>query len=182
VHEVTDEFLLAVAQIAATLIGLLLLGGFFYLETGLSRAKTVGPAGERVLRATVKLTLVLYTLVLVLALGLVVLRPGWSLAAFVLVALWLVRAELEWTARYRELRAVVPIPRESTWLVWGVTAVVLAVPWVTGDPVPGREAMTWSLLLAGGLALQSTAGLLLTTFDLTRLEEAAQERGRSPGR
>jgi hypothetical protein len=179
VSQVTDEFLLAVAQIAATLVGLLLLGGFFYLETGLSRTRTVGPAGEAVLRATVKLTLMLYTLVLVLCLGLVVLRPPWVVGLFVLVALALVRAAAEWTLRYRELRRVIPAPRESTWLVWSVITVLLAVPWALGGTVPGRDALVWSLLLAGALAVQSTAGLLLTTFDLARLEELAR-RGSAP--
>jgi hypothetical protein len=33
--------------------------------------------------------------------------------------------------------------------------------------------MTWSMLLAGAFALSSTAGLLLTSFDLSKIERAA---------
>lgn len=178
-NQVTDEFLLATAQIAATLVGLLLLGGFFYLETGLSRARAMGAAGEGFLRATIKFTLLLYALVLLLSLGLVVLRPSWLVAGFVLVSLALLRALVEWTLRYRDLRRVVPLPRDATWLTWVTTAVVIGLPWVLGGLSPGREDLVWSLLLAGALALQSTAGLLLTSFDLAKLEQAARGGGGS---
>jgi hypothetical protein len=174
VGPVSDEFLLTTASIAATLVGLLLLGGFFYLETGLNRAAALGSVGKGFLRATVKFTLLLYSLVLVVSLGSVVLRPGWLAVAFAAVSLAYLASLLEWTARYRELRRVVSIPWESTWLTWAVSAVLLVLPWAVGGLVPDRGALTWSLLLAGALALQSTAGLLLTSFDLAELDEDAR--------
>jgi hypothetical protein len=173
VEQVSDGFLLTVAQIAATLVGLLLLGGFFYLETGLSRLGTVSDAGEGFLRATMKLTLLLYALVLVVSLGLVVLRPGWLAVSFVLVGLPLLKAQVTWTLRYRDLRRVLAVPWESYWLSWAATSVALALPWALDGLTPGREAMTWSMLLAGAFALSSTAGLLLTSFDLSKIERAA---------
>jgi hypothetical protein len=178
VDQVSDEFLLTISQIAATLVGLLLLGGFFYLETGLSRARAMGAAGEGFLRATIKFTLLLYALVLVLSLGLVVLRPGWLTVVFALVSLGLLRALVEWLLRYRDLRSVVPLPWDGPWLTGSVTAVVVGLPWVLGGLTPGREELAWSLLLAGALALQSTLGLLLTSFDLAKLEEAARSAGK----
>jgi hypothetical protein len=39
-HEVSDAFLLQVAEISATLIGLFLVGLFFYVETGFRRLES----------------------------------------------------------------------------------------------------------------------------------------------
>ena len=43
-REVTDAFLLNVAEVSATLIGLFIIGAFFYAEVGLRR---LGPARAR---------------------------------------------------------------------------------------------------------------------------------------
>jgi hypothetical protein len=178
VNAVPDEFLLTTAAIAATLIGLLLLGGFFYVETGLRRATTLGAAAGPFLRSTTKFTLSLYALVLGLSLGLVVLRPGWVAVLHGLLSILALIALAEWTSRYAELRRVVPIPRSSPWVTWPVILGTLALPWVIGGWTPAREAMTWTVLLAGALALMSTADLLLKSFDLANWERAA--RGDTP--
>jgi hypothetical protein len=174
VNTVSDSFLLTTAGIAATLIGLLLLGGFFYLETGLRRAETVAPAGGPFLRATTKLTLMLYVIVLALSLGLVVLRPVWLGALYGVLAAALLAALVDWTLRYRDLRRVLPIPRSSPWITWPVMLAVLVLPWVVDGWEPSREAMTATALLAGAFGLMSTADLLLTSFDLASWEAAAR--------
>jgi hypothetical protein len=51
VRPVSDVFLLSVAEIAATLIGLLLVGAFFYVETGLRRLGRAREAATSYLRA-----------------------------------------------------------------------------------------------------------------------------------
>lgn len=173
-REVSDSFLFTTASIAATLLGLLLLGVFYYVETGLRRAAAVAPRGGPFLQATTKLTILLYTLVLAVALGLVVLEPVWFNVMYALLGLALVRALVTWTVRYRGLRQALPIPRESPWLMWPAVVGALVLPWVLGGWEPQREAMAWTLLLAGGLALASTAGLVLTSFDLARWEEAGK--------
>jgi hypothetical protein len=172
---VSDSFLLTAASIAATLLGLLLLGVFYYVETGLRRAAAVAPRGGPFLQATTRMTILLYTLVLAVALGLVVLEPVWFTVMYALLALALIRALVTWTARYRGLRQVLPIPRESPWLMWPAVVGALVLPWVLGGWEPQREAMAWTLLLAGGLALAGTAGLVLTSFDLARWEEAGRQ-------
>lgn len=173
---ISDSFLLATASIAATLLGLLLLGAFYYVETGFRRATAVAPQGGPFLRATTKMTMLLYSLVLGISLGLVVLRPVWFAVLYGLLGLAVIRAMAEWTMRYRDLRKLLPIPRESPWLMWPAVLVTLVLPWVLEGWEPSRAAVTWTLLLAGGLALTSTAGLVLTSFDLARWDEA----GRSP--
>lgn len=175
---ISDSFLLTIASIAATLLGLLLLGAFYYVETGLRRATAVAPRGGPFLKATTRVTMLLYTLVLGVALGLVVLEPLWLAVLYVLIGLTLLRAVGEWTLRYRDLRKILPIPRESPWITWPAVLFTLALPWVLGGWEPGREAMTWSLFLAGGLAISSTVGLVLTSFDLAHWDQAAQGTAR----
>lgn len=170
---ISDGFLLTTAQIAATLIGLLLVGGFFYVETGLRRTRTMGQEAWPFVRATTKLTLLLYSLVLGISLGLVVLSPVWFALLYALLAAALVKVLVEWTVRYRDLRKIVPVPRDSPWITWPVMAVTLALPWVLDGWNPRREAMVWTVFLAGGLAVWSTASMLLTSFDLASWERRA---------
>lgn len=173
-NPVPEGFLLAVAGIAATLIGLLLLGAFFYVETGFRRATEVASQGGPFLRATTKLTLLLYSLVLGISLGLVVIRPVPLAVVYAALGLALLRALVEWSLRYRDLRRVLPIPRESPWIMWPAVGILLALPWAMDGWEPSREAMTWTLLGAGALAVMSTAGLVLTSFDLASWERTAQ--------
>lgn len=172
-NPVSESFLLTVATIAATLIGLLLLGTFFYVETGFRRAVVVARSGGPFLRATTKLTLLLYSLVLGVSLGLVVFHPLPLAVAFAVFGLAVLATLVEWTRRYRDLRLVLPIPRESPWLMWPAVVVLLGLPWVVDGWQLGRETMTWVLLGAGALAVTGTAGLVLTSFDLAGWEAAA---------
>jgi hypothetical protein len=178
-NPVPEGFLLAVAGIAATLIGLLLVGVFFYVETGFRRATTVAPQRGPFLRATTKLTLLLYSLVLGISLGVVVLRPVPLLVLNGLLGLALLKTLVEWSRCYRNLREVLPIPRESPGIMWPAVVLLLTLPWVMDGWDPGRESMTWTLLGSGVLAVVSTAGLVLTSFDLASWEGTAQ-RGREP--
>lgn len=178
---ISEGFLLTMAQIAATLIGLLLVGGFFYVETGLRRTETMGMQAWPFVRATTKLTLLLYALVLGISLGLVVLSPAWFALLYALLAAALVKTLIEWTLRYRSLRKIVPVPRDSPWITWPVVAFMLTLPWMLDGWNPSREAMVWTLFLAGGLAVWSTVSMLLTSFDLASWERAARDhRDASP--
>jgi hypothetical protein len=175
VKPVPDEFLLTSAAIAATLIGLLLLGGFFYLETGFRRASTIAAVGGPFLRATTRFTLLLYAMVLGISLGLVVLRRPWLTALYIVLSVALVAALVEWTRCYRALRKVLPIPRASPWITWSAITVTLVWPWAVDGWRPDREAMTATVLFAGALALLSTADLLLRSFDLVGWERVARD-------
>jgi hypothetical protein len=175
VKQVPDEFLLTSAAIAATLIGLLLLGGFFYLETGFRRASTIAAVGGPFLRATTRLTLLLYAMVLGISLGLVVLRRPWLTALYLVLGVAILAALVEWTRCYRALRRVLPIPRASPWITWSAIAVTLAWPWAVDGWSPDREPMTTAVLFAGALALMSTADLLLRSFDLAGWERTARD-------
>jgi hypothetical protein len=79
VREVSDQFLLNMAEVSGTLIGLFFVGVFFYVETGL---RHLDPALRDVfvpyLRAGTRIVLLLFALPLGLSLTLVVLGPGWT--------------------------------------------------------------------------------------------------------
>jgi hypothetical protein len=173
-NPVTGEFLLTVAAIAATLIGLLLVGGLFYVETGFRGARTMERVGAPFLRSTIKLTLMLYAFSLAPSLALVVLRPPWLAVTFAVAGAVLLAPLVEWTRAYRELRRTVPVPRSSPWIACLVVAAMLALPWALEGWEPGREAVTGAILLAGALAVASTADPLLTSFELSRWESAAR--------
>jgi hypothetical protein len=118
--------------------------------------------------------LLLYSLVLGLSLGMVVLKPAPLAVLYVVLGLALLRALLEWSLRYRDLRRVLPIPRESPWITWPAVVVLLALPWTVDGWLPSREAMTWTLLGIGALAVTSTAGLVLTSFDLAHWDRTVE--------
>jgi hypothetical protein len=177
VNPVPDELLLTTAQISATLIGLLLIGVYFYLETGFRRLTAVRSQAGAFLRATTKLTLLFYSLVLGLSLALVALHHLWAVLVYLFIGAGVIPALVSWTRRYRDLRRVVPIPRDSPFYLWPAVVLMLAIPWVADGVEPTREALTWTLLVAGVLAFLSTAGMLLTSFDLAAFDKAARSDG-----
>lgn len=176
-NPIPDTLLLTTAQIAATLIGLLLAGVFFYLETGFRRLKAGGPEAQ-FLKAAAKLIVLLYSVVLGLSLGLIVLRPLWVTVLLAVLGLAVVAGLVEWTLRSRSLsREVRKAARIQPWLAWPVVVIPLALPWLIGGWGPSREAFTWTILLTGAVAFMNTASLVLLAFDLTAIERAAHADG-----
>jgi hypothetical protein len=76
VRQVSDAFLLNMAEVSTTLIGLFLIGVFFYVESGLRRVDRARQVFEPYLRAGTRITLIVFTIPLGLSLALVV---SWSL-------------------------------------------------------------------------------------------------------
>jgi hypothetical protein len=103
VRPVSDGFLLSVAEIAATLIGLLLVGAFFYVETGLRRLGRAREAATSYLRAGTRIVLVLYGMTLALSLSLVALEPIWTRVVFAVLSLLLLAANVTTSLRIRAL-------------------------------------------------------------------------------
>lgn len=138
--------LLTIAQIAATLIGLLLVGVLFYLETGFRAAPTAGPQAQSFLGATTKLIVLLCSMVLGLSLGLIALNPLWLTVLFMLLSLAIVVGLVQWTRRSRELSPVLrQAVRIHPWVAWPAFLLFLGLPWVLDGWLPGREALTWTL-------------------------------------
>jgi len=168
IGSVSDDFLLAIAGIAATLMGLLLVGVLFFVETGLRQLDHVGLGAAPYLRAGARFVLALYSLVLGLALGLVVFEPGWVAIAFAPAGLATLATLVAFTRHARRLARERPdwLHPISAWLPWPPALLALGLPWAIGGFSPDREAFVPTLLLTGGLALIATASLVLVTFEL----------------
>ena len=98
---VSDAFLLNVAEVSATLIGLFLVGVFFYVETGFRRLEHAREIFEPYFRLSTRIVLALYTLPLGLSLTLVVLEPLWNRLLFLLLSVLLVVANVDTLLRIR---------------------------------------------------------------------------------
>jgi len=100
-REVTDAFLLQVAEVSAGLaglVGLFLIGVFVYVETGDRRP---GHIIDLYFRASTRIVLVVYALPIGLSLALVIMGPIWFRALFVVLSVALVAANVSSAARVR---------------------------------------------------------------------------------
>ena len=173
---ISDGFLLTIAQIAATLIGLLLVGALFFAETGLRQLGRSAPAAASYFSSGTLFVLSLYFLVLAMALALVVVDLPWARLLFVLLTFEVAAALVMFTLRARSLSRAQPtlLHPISPWLPWPAAVIGLAVPWLAGGLAPDAGAFVAALLVLGSLAFVATAGLVLSTFQLVRLPENAE--------
>jgi hypothetical protein len=183
VREVSDFFLLTMAEVSGGLLGLFVVGVLFFAETGFRRLEGPGTAViEEYFRASTRIVLLLFTIPLGLSITLVVLEPGWSAALFAVLSVALVAANVD-TAR--QIRAVQRQSGSRLLLaneVAGSAAVALlvALPWVLGGIDPSREDLTWAILLSFGAAVASVFVLVLSVFDLaSRPQDASTTAGGS---
>jgi hypothetical protein len=100
-RQVSDDFLLNMAEVSATLIGLFLVGVFFYVETGFRRVEHAHDVVEPYFRAGTRIVLVLYAIPLGLPLALVALELIWAQVLFALLSLTLVAANINTVVRVR---------------------------------------------------------------------------------
>jgi hypothetical protein len=181
VAPVSESLLLTIAQIAATLIGLLLVGMFFYVESGFRRLTTLHVEAGAFLRAAAKLVLLLYALVLAVSLALVAFDLLVVTALFALLSVAVVVALVEMTVRSRRLPRAVRRRHAAAWRVWPPTIVALAVPWVGGVWPLDAPSLVDALFLIGALAFFLTGGVLLFAFDLAGVERLAAAPGQHEG-
>lgn len=169
---VSDAFLLEVAGITASLLGFFVVGVFFYVQRGMF--PTAGQEAQKYLQAVTRTAIVLYGMTLTLSLGLVVLEPVWNswlYAGTSLVLTWSVTRTSLAIHRLHGALGVRLIPQASMWLA--ATAVV-AAPWVLAGGLPSRTHLTVAIALLGVFAFVSSASLVLSTFDISRLEASAE--------
>ena len=163
----SDGFLLQVAEISAGLVGLFLVGVFFYVEAGEGRASA---DVDRYFRASARIVLVVYAIPVGLSLSLVVLAPALSRLLLVLLGAALVAANVDSATHVRTVAArtgsrLLPVTElVGTLLV----ALTVTVPWLLGGLHPTREDLTWSILLAFATGLLSIYAVVLYAFDLRR--------------
>jgi hypothetical protein len=176
-REVSDIFLLNVAEISGAILGLFVIGMLFFAETGFRRLESRGGAAmEAYLRASTRIVLLLFAIPLGVSLSLVVLKPGWSAAIFLLLSVALVAANLDTAALIRSVpqqtrsRALVANELAGT----AAVAVLVVLPWMLGGIPPTREDLTWSILLSFASAVASVFTLVISILDLGS-EDGAEE-------
>jgi hypothetical protein len=182
VREVTDEFLLGLAGIAATLVGTFIVAVFFYLDSALHRSRgAAGSTSDQYMRAGTRWVLIAYGLPLVVALALVGAEPVWATVAFLVFAAALVVATVDTTRRIVKKGANMKSPAlAANEVLTSLAVVVLAVlPWIHGGWIPSPSDFVPSLLLALAIGFTSTATVIMSVFDAERVSTPAPEQ--APG-
>jgi hypothetical protein len=173
-REVSDAFLLLMAEVSATLIGLFLVGILFLVETGFHHREQGRHVLQPYYRSGTRIVLLLFALPLALSLTLVVLEPIWNRLLFALFCVVLVAANVD---TLRRIRPVLQLTGSRTLLaneLAGTACVALAVllPWVLGGFHPTREDLTWAILFSFASGFLSLTTILLSVFDTVDYEAA----------
>jgi hypothetical protein len=169
---VSDGFLLNMAEVSGSLIGLFLVGVFFYVETGFRRIDRSRDVVEPYMRAGTRIVLILFAVPLLLSLTLVILEPIWNRVLFAVLSVMLLAANIVTAARLRAFaratRSAAMVVNEVAGTV-GVVALV-TLPWILGGLHPTREDLVWAILLAFTTGFLSISALVLSAFDMARSE------------
>lgn len=171
---VSEELLLGIAGVTATVTGLFLVGVFVFVEAGLRRAEDSGHAVLRpYMRASTRIVMVLFAMPLLLPLALAAFDLSWARALYVVLSLALIATNVDTAVRVGSTR----ITGSRTLLfnevagTVGVVAIVV-VPWARGGLRPDREDLTLAALIALATAFASVATIALSGFDIERLDAA----------
>ena len=175
-RQVSDAFLLNMAEVSASLIGLFLVGVFFYVETGLRRSGRAREVFEPYLRAGTRITLIVFSIPIGLSLALVVLELAWARALFVLLSLLLLAANVDSVVR---IRGVARVTGSTALLVnevvtSAVALLMIVTPWALGGLHPTREDLAWAILLSFAAGFLSIGATVMSAFDIARLETAVR--------
>lgn len=169
-RQISDPFLLNMAEVSATLIGLFLVGVFFYVETGLRRLDDAREIFETYLRAGIRITLIVFAIPILLSLTLVALEPIFARVLFALLSLIVVAANYDTAVRiwpvWKATRSTALLLMEVVTTV--AVVVLVVVPWALGGLEPTREDLTWAILLAFAAGFLSIMATTMSAFDMAR--------------
>jgi hypothetical protein len=166
--DVSDSFLLQMAEVSAGLFGLFLVGMLFFLEAGFRHLGDERKVVVPYYRSSTKIVLVLFAIPVGVSFTLVVLDIGWSIGLFIALSLALVAANVDTASR-------IPAVREQTgstvlWLneILGSIGVlvIVALPWILGGLDPTREDLTWAILVSFATAFASLFTMVMSVFDI----------------
>lgn len=189
-HDATDEFLLGLAGIAATLVGTFIVAVFFYLDSALHRTRgRDDSAADQYMRAGARWVLIAYSLPMTVALALAGAEPIWSTVAFLVCAAALVVATIDTSRRISKkgaARRSVALAANEVLTSLAVVAVVV-LPWALGGWSPSSGEFVPSLLISLAVGFTSTATVTMSLFDgeeesasaLHSAEEPTQRSARS---
>jgi len=167
-REVSDAFLLNVAEVTAALVGLFLVGTFFFVDKGFRQPPGDREAVESYFRSGTRIVLILFAIPLILSMTLVAMEPVWSRILFAVLSLMLIAANVDSVRRIREAGKALGTPALVINEALGTVAVALIVtlPWILGGIDPGREDMAWALMLSFAAGFLSVSSLVLAAFDI----------------
>jgi hypothetical protein len=148
-REIADDFLLGVAEVSASLLGLFFVGIFLYVQTVLGRERD-RLVDALYIRSSAQVVIALSAISIGLSLSLVALEPNWNRLLFVLLSILLLVATVDRLRHVRQhaRRMSVPLLVGSEVIATAGAVLVIAVPWVLGGLDPSREDLTWAILLA----------------------------------
>lgn len=181
-RQVSNAFLLNMAEVSATLIGLFLVGVFFYVDTGFRRWGLARERFEPYLRSGTRITMIVFAISLGLSLALVALSLPWARALFAVLSLVLVAANVDSAVRVRGVKkATGSTALLVNEVVTSVMAVVLIVtPWAVGGLHPTRKDLTWAILLAFAAGFLSISATVMSVFDIARLDATERREDDRP--
>lgn len=163
---IADDFLLHVAEISASLLGLFFVGVFLYVQTVLGRRHD-GVVESPYIRSSAQVVIVLSAISIGMSLALIALEPRLHRLLFIGLSLLLVVATLERIRRFRALpEPPGPLLLAGEVIATASSALVVALPWILGRLEPTREDLTWSVLLAFASGLFSIWGMVMIAFDI----------------
>ncbi len=169
---VSDSFLFLMAEISSGLVGLFLIGVFFFIQTGFRRVAHGGDVAEVHIREGTRIVLLLFAIPIFVSLSLVALNPGWTKVVFVVLSLGLIAANIDFVVRLRTIDwSDLVLPLSITGVLGTIGSLLLVtLPWILGGFNPTREDFTWAILVAFLIGFISIGALVLAAFDLAHLE------------
>jgi hypothetical protein len=169
-RDVSDAFLLQMAEVAAGLVGLFLIGVFFYVEAGLRRSAYALEVFQPYLLASTKIVLLLFAIPIFLSLTLVVMEPVWSRLLFGFLSLLLIATNVETALRIREFERVAHSTVFVLTEVVGTLAVIalVLIPWLLGGLEPTREDLAWAILLSFATGFLGIWAIVLSAFQFEK--------------
>lgn len=167
-RQVSDSFLLLIAEVSSGLTGLFLVGVFFYVETGFRRSASARAVFEPYIRASTRIVLILFALAIGVSLTLVAMEPVWPRLLFLVLSAILVAANIDTAARIGGVNRVTGSAILVVTEVLGSLAVVgiVVTPWALGGLHPSREDLAWAVLLSFGTGFLSICAVVLSVFDI----------------
>jgi hypothetical protein len=169
-REVSDAFLLNMAEVTAALAGLFLVGIFFFVESGFRGRGSA--ALEPYFRSGTRIVLILFSFPLLLSMTLVVMDPVWSHLLFALLGALLIAANVDSLRRVRGVGETSRTLLINELLGTALVVFIVALPWILGGIDPSREDLTWSIMLSFAAGLLSVSAIVLSAFDLARLDRS----------
>ena len=171
---VADSVLDTIANISASLIGLFLVGMIFYVQTGFDRVERSRDLIEPYFRAATLITFISLAIPLGISLSLMTLPLVWSQLLYLTLLAALIAADVTTIKAVRACVRATGLRLLSMMEIVGtaMVAAIAGLPVATGGLQPEREDLVPALLVSLGVGFLSTCVLVLTLFDIARLERA----------